>query len=75
VSPSQPELSGEIQSYIVPPPLPFAPLPDLADLAVNIAERTFMEAVKALQTVRKLDDEDVVFWPPLQRDEDEDAEW
>jgi len=63
------------QTYLVPSPLPFAPLPDLADIATNIAERTFMEAVKVLRTFRELDEEDVAFWPPLPRDEDDDPEW
>jgi len=62
------------QTYIVPSPLPFAPLPDLADIATNIAERTFMEAVRVLRTFKGLD-EDVAFWPPLPRDEDDDPEW
>lgn len=64
------------QTYLVPSPLPFTPLPDLADLATNIAEQTFMEAVRVLRTFKELDEEDVItFWPPLPRDEDDDPEW
>jgi hypothetical protein len=44
-------------------------------MATNIAERTFMEAVRVLRTFRELDEEDVAFWPPLPRDEDNDPEW
>jgi hypothetical protein len=74
-SPSHPDALRIDQTYLVPSPLPLAPLPDLADFATNIAERTFTEAVKVLRTSRKLDEEDIVFWPPLPRDEDDDAEW
>jgi hypothetical protein len=63
------------QTYLIPSPLAFAPLPDLADLATNIAERTFMEAVRILRTFRTLDEEDIVFWPPLPTDDEDDAEW
>jgi len=63
------------QTYLIPPPIPFASLPDLADFATNIAERTFMESIRVLRTFGKLDEEDIVFWPPLPMDEDDDPEW
>jgi len=76
-SPFRPETSRSGQTYLVPSPLTFAPISDLADLGATIAERTFMEAIKALRSLGKLDDpeEEVVFWPPLPTDEQDDPDW
>lgn len=69
------ETSQTDQTYIIPSPLPFAPLPDLADLATNVAERTFVEAARILRPNGELGEQDIKFWPPLPVDEDEDPEW
>lgn len=64
---------------IAPPSLPFAPLPDIADIATDNAELTFFEALKYLRTIRTLPDdgdEDTAFWPPLASEQDDDDnEW
>lgn len=75
----------EFSTYLVPAPLQIKPLPDLPDDAASIAENTFREAIKTLRTSgihnSESDDEQgalepIVFWPPLQTDEDdEDVEW
>ena len=80
---SEPSSSESVEplTYIVPPPLQIRPLPDLPDDATNIAEHTFTEAVKTLQTLgihnsRSSDEHDpIVFWPALPIDEDEDSDW
>ena len=72
--------SAEPSTYLVLPPLQIRPLPDLPDDAANIAEYTFTEAVKTLQTlgIRNSESGDehepIVFWPPLPVD-DEDSDW
>jgi hypothetical protein len=76
--------SVEPSTYLVPPALQIRPLPDLPDDAANIAECTFTEAVKILQTlgIRNSESGDeqgihepIVFWPPLPIDDDEDSDW
>lgn len=69
-------------NYLVPAAIPFASLPDTPDYAAVIAESTFKEAVKVLRETRpaKGDEQegDVPFWPPLERDDDDDnddMEW
>jgi len=70
-----PEGPERKETYLIPPPLPLAALPELADVAANTAERAFMEAMKILHLIKKSDEEgEIVFWPPLPRDE-EDVEW
>ncbi|PPQ66273.1 hypothetical protein CVT26_010957 [Gymnopilus dilepis] len=66
-----------VGDYIVPPPLPIASLPDISDEAAQIAERTFVEAVKALRkSGQDVGDTDILFWPPLPAEEDnDDDEW
>jgi hypothetical protein len=83
---SEPSSSESVEpsTYIVPPPLQIRPLPDLPDDATNIAEYTFTEAVKTLQTLGIHNSESgdeqeihepIVFWPPLPIDDDEDSDW
>jgi len=68
-------------SYLVPSAIPFVPLPDTPDYAALIAESTFKDAIKALRATgpTKGDEQggDVRFWPPLERDDDDDndVEW
>ena len=77
-------------NYLVPGAIPFASLPDTSDYAAVIAESTFQEAVKVLREgmPAKGDEQegdeqegdeqesDVPFWPPLERDDDDDdMEW
>jgi hypothetical protein len=64
-------------SYLVPSAVPFAPLPDMPDNAAIIAESTFKEAVTTLRATgpAKGDEQggdDVPFWPPLEKDDDDD---
>jgi hypothetical protein len=73
-------LSTSSATYLVPAPLPIASLPDLPDQATLIAEATFRDAsntLRKLNSVDEDDEDDIVFWPPLPRDEeeDEDTEW
>ena len=63
-------------AYLIPPPLPLTALPELADVAANTAEQAFMEAIKILQSIKKSDEEgEIVFWPPLPKDGEEEVEW
>jgi len=68
-------------SYLVPNAVPFAPLPDMPDYAALIAESAFKDAIKALRATGPIrgDEQggDVPFWPPLERDDDDDndVEW
>ncbi|KAF8914120.1 GDP dissociation inhibitor-domain-containing protein [Gymnopilus junonius] len=66
-------------TYLVPPPLPTASLPDVGDESALIAETTFLEAVKVLRKIGGHAEEavdDIPFWPPLPADEDnDDDEW
>ncbi|KAF8165133.1 GDP dissociation inhibitor-domain-containing protein [Crassisporium funariophilum] len=73
------EASMASPTYLVPAPLQITPFPDLPDDAARIAESTFMEAVKILQSQGhlgnlRIDEDgmnsDVVFWPPLPVDEE-----
>lgn len=84
--PSQPLSSESVDpsTYLVPAPLQIRPLPNLPDDAANIAESTFIEAVKTLRTLGTHNsesdneqgaDEPIVFWPPLSTDDDDDSEW
>lgn len=65
-------------TYLVPPSLPVASLPDFPDQATYVAEATFQEAVKALRSLVPTndgDEESVPFWPSLPVEEDDDDEW
>ena len=68
-------------SYLVPSAVPFTPLPDMPDYAAIIAESTFKDAIKVLQAtdLTKGNEKggDIPFWPPLERDDDDDndVEW
>lgn len=67
--------SNTNRSYIVPPALSVAPLPDIPDEATVIAENTFKEAVKCLRSKSKPnceEDAEVRFWPPIPADDEED---
>lgn len=78
--PTLPEgLPTSFTTYLVPAPLPIASLPDLPDQATLIAEATFRDASKILRKLNSVDEDDeddMLFWPPLPRDDEEDdTEW
>jgi hypothetical protein len=77
-----PELNTASSSstYLVPPGLSAASLPDIPDQATYIAEATFQEAVKALRGTASPNDgageeELIVFWPSLPVEDEDDDEW
>ena|SRR6266545_2853847 len=64
------------KTYLIPPSLPLTALPELVDVAANAAERTFIEAMEILHSIRKINEEgETVLWPPLPRDEEDDVGW
>jgi len=66
------------ETYLIPAPLSVVPLPDVPDEATLIAEQTFTEASKILRRLSKTkedNDAEILFWPPLPVDEEEDNEW
>ncbi|KAK0194005.1 rab escort protein [Armillaria mellea] len=56
------ESESDLGTCLVSPQLPFVPLPDSSDLAVEYAEAVFREAIKVLRP----DEEGSDFWPPLE---------
>lgn len=74
-----PSTTPTTDTYLVPPRLTAASLPDIPDKATYIAEAAFQEAVKALRSLAPTGDGDeeepVDFWPSLPVEEEDDDEW